>query len=126
MQGCYSLLSHQAEHHVLVLQVCSISPDPSGQWLASASDDGTVRLWEVRTGRCSRTWKLGGPVKSVAWCPNTALSLLAAAVDSKVVLIPTGQLTGSLFVDMRGGLALNLHSVCKLVCTQKATMHAEP
>lgn len=69
----------------------SITPDPSGQWLASASDDGTIRLWEVRTGRCSRTWTLGEPVKNVAWCPNAALALIAAAVSDRLVLLPTGE-----------------------------------
>lgn len=71
-------------------RVRSISPDSSGQWLASASDDGTVRLWEVRTGRCTRTWTLGGVIQCVAWCPNAALSLLAAAVDTRVILLPSG------------------------------------
>ena len=75
------------------VQVRSVSPDPSGQWLASSSDDGTVKLWEVRTGRCSRTWTLGGVVHCVAWCPNSSLSLLAAAVDTRVVLLPTGAFT---------------------------------
>ena len=73
------------------VQVRSVSPDPSGQWLASSSDDGTVKLWEVRTGRCSRTWTLGGVVHCVAWCPNASLSLLAAAVDTRVILLPTGE-----------------------------------
>lgn len=72
------------------MQVRSISPDPSGQWLASAADDGTVKLWEVRTGRCTRTWTLGEPLKCVAWCPNPGLALLAAAVDTRVLLLATG------------------------------------
>ncbi|KAL3150329.1 Ribosome biogenesis protein 1 [Trebouxia sp. C0010 RCD-2024] len=71
-------------------RVRSVSPDPSGQWLASSADDGSVRLWEVRTGRCTRTWTLGGAVHCVAWCPNPTLSLLAAAVDTRVILLPTG------------------------------------
>lgn len=37
--------------------VRSISVDPTGKWLVSCSDeDGTVRLWEVETGRCRRVW----------------------------------------------------------------------
>ena len=79
---------------VHAVQVRSISPDPSGQWLASASDDGTVRLWEVRTGRCTRTWNLGGVIHCVAWCPNPGLSLLAAAVDTRVILLPSGAILG--------------------------------
>jgi hypothetical protein len=41
-------------------------------------------------GRCTRTWQLGGPVASLAWCPNAALQLLSAAVGSTVVLLPSG------------------------------------
>jgi hypothetical protein len=45
---------------------------------------GMVQVWEVATGRCLKTWAVGGVVKSVAWCPNSALSLVAVAVDTKV------------------------------------------
>jgi ribosome biogenesis protein ERB1 len=45
---------------------------------------GMVQVWEVATGRCLKTWTVGGVVKSVAWCPNSALSLVAVAVDTKV------------------------------------------
>jgi hypothetical protein len=45
---------------------------------------GMVQVWEVATGRCLKTWSVGGVVKSVAWCPNSALSLVAVAVDTKV------------------------------------------
>jgi ribosome biogenesis protein ERB1 len=70
--------------------VRSISADPSGQWLASGGDDGTLRLWEVASGRCMRAWRLGAPVVCVAWCPNAATRLLAAAVGKCVVLLPQG------------------------------------
>ena len=39
-------------------RIRSISCDPSGQYLASASDDKTVRLWEVETGRQLGSWTL--------------------------------------------------------------------
>jgi ribosome biogenesis protein ERB1 len=71
-------------------RVRCISPHPSGQWLASGSDDGTVRLWEVATGRCSAKWKLGEAVMSVGWCPNPSLQLLGAAVGKRVVLLLSG------------------------------------
>jgi hypothetical protein len=71
-------------------RVRCISPHPSGQWLASGSDDGTVRLWEVATGRCSAKWKLGEAVMSVGWCPNASLQLLGAAVGKRVVLLLSG------------------------------------
>ncbi|PNW76993.1 hypothetical protein CHLRE_10g417950v5 [Chlamydomonas reinhardtii] len=71
--------------------VASIAPDPwTGQWLLSGGQDGTLRLWEVRTGRCWRTWVLEGPVSAVAWCPQAGLRLVSAAVGNCVVLLPSG------------------------------------
>uniref|UniRef100_A0A1A8P6E8 Ribosome biogenesis protein BOP1 n=1 Tax=Nothobranchius pienaari TaxID=704102 RepID=A0A1A8P6E8_9TELE len=67
--------------------VRSISVSPSGQWLASGSDDCSVRLWEVCSSRCMKTIQVGGAVKSVAWNPNTTLCLLAVAVESTVLIL---------------------------------------
>ncbi len=74
------------------MQVRALAVDPSGQWLASGGDDGTLRLWEVRTGRCLRTWPLGGSVRCVAWCPAPETRLLSAVVSKSVVLLPAGEL----------------------------------
>eukprot|EP00891_Asterochloris_glomerata_P004761 jgi/Astpho2/4761/fgenesh1_pm.00067_%23_71_t len=71
-------------------RVRSVAPDALGQHLASGSDDGTLRLWEVRTGRCLRSWDLEAPVHSVAWCPSSGVQLLAVAVGSSVVLLSPG------------------------------------
>lgn len=78
---CHVLCLHAAD----VVCLCT-----GGQWLASGSDDGSMRVWEVATGRCCCSWQLGEPVMCVAWCPNPKLQLLAAAVGSKVVLLPFG------------------------------------
>merc|ERR1719270_498788 len=68
----------------------TVTTEPRGQYLASGCDDGTMKIWEVDTGRCLKTWDMGGVVRSVAWCPNSALSLVAVAVDTKLFLINTG------------------------------------
>ncbi|KXZ47270.1 hypothetical protein GPECTOR_36g122 [Gonium pectorale] len=71
--------------------VASIAPDPwAGQWLLSGGRDGTLRIWEVRTGRCWRSWQLGGPIACVAWCPAPALRLVSAVVGNRVVLMHSG------------------------------------
>ncbi|KAJ1645662.1 Ribosome biogenesis protein erb1 [Coemansia asiatica] len=76
-------------------RVRSISVDPTGLWLLSGSDDGSVRLWELVTGRCARIWTLGGTVHAVAWCPNAEVSVFVAAVDSRVVVVVPSELCSS-------------------------------
>ncbi|BES94044.1 Pescadillo homolog [Nesidiocoris tenuis] len=67
--------------------VRSISVDPTGQFMASASDDGTVKIWEIITGRCLRTIQMGGTARSIAWNPCPTLSLIAIAVDKQVCIL---------------------------------------
>ncbi|XP_039702014.1 ribosome biogenesis protein BOP1 [Pteropus medius] len=67
-----------------------LSVSPGGQWLASGSDDGSVRLWEVATARCMRTMPVGGVVKSVAWNPHPTICLVAVAVEDTVLLLNPG------------------------------------
>ncbi|XP_029058018.1 ribosome biogenesis protein BOP1 isoform X1 [Monodon monoceros] len=64
-----------------------LSVSPGGQWLASGSDDGSVRLWEVASARCVRTVPVGGVVKSVAWNPRPTVCLVAVAVEDAVLLL---------------------------------------
>jgi len=70
--------------------VRSIDVSPTGQWLVSGSEDGTVRLWEVSTARCVRIWNLQEKIVSVAWNPNPSLPLVAAGMDSGCVILHTG------------------------------------
>nr|NVI69945.1 putative ribosome biogenesis protein BOP1 homolog [Cucujiformia] len=67
--------------------VRSISTDKTGQYLLSGSDDCTIKIWEINTGRCVRTIDTGGIVRSVEWCPNAALSLVLVASGNQVLLI---------------------------------------
>jgi len=48
---------------------------------------GTVKLWEVATTRCARTFNLGAEVRAVRWCPNSDTALAAAVVGNKMVLL---------------------------------------
>ena len=67
----------------------TLSPEVKGQFVATGSDDGTVKVWEVQSGYCHKTFDFGRGVvvRSVAWCPNSALSLLAVAVEDRVILL---------------------------------------
>ncbi|CAG9853736.1 unnamed protein product [Phyllotreta striolata] len=67
--------------------VRSISIDKTGQYLLSGSDDCTIKIWEVNTGRCLKTIKTNSVVRSVEWCPNAALSLVLVATGQEVLLI---------------------------------------
>lgn len=67
-----------------------ISVSPSGQWIVSGSDDSTLRFWEVCTGRCMKTVRLDGAIKSVSWNPNPSLVLVAACVEHSVVVLNPG------------------------------------
>lgn len=64
--------------------VRTISIHPLGKFLASGSDDHTVKIWEISTGRCLRTFNFQGIIKWVAWNPSPKLFLLAVVVGNKV------------------------------------------
>lgn len=70
--------------------VRGLSMEPAGQFFASGSDDGTVRIWEVLTGRCLKTFKFEHPVRGVAWCPNQSICLVAVALEKTVHIINPG------------------------------------
>nr|MBE5724372.1 putative ribosome biogenesis protein BOP1-like protein [Cucujiformia] len=67
--------------------VRTISTDKVGQYLLSGSDDNTIKIWEVNTGRCLKTIKMDDVVKSVEWCPNASLSLVLVACGKRVYVI---------------------------------------
>ena len=69
-----------------------MSVSPSGEWLATCSDDGTVRLWEIETGREMRRWTLCDEpiVSDVAWCPRGDLHIIAAVAGTRLFLLYPG------------------------------------
>uniref|UniRef100_A0A182P0N9 Ribosome biogenesis protein BOP1 homolog n=1 Tax=Anopheles epiroticus TaxID=199890 RepID=A0A182P0N9_9DIPT len=64
-----------------------ISVEPKGEYIVTGSDDMTVKIWEISTARCIRTIPTGDIVRSVAWCPNSKISLVAVASGKRVLLI---------------------------------------
>ena len=74
-------------------RVRSVAVDPTGTVIASGGDDGTVRIWEILTGRLLWTKKLAPeePVDVVRWRPGTDAVIIAAAVGESVYfIIPYG------------------------------------
>ena len=52
-------------------KVTSVCFSLDGRWLASGSEDRTVRLWDVETGACVKTLEgHGGGVTSVCFSPD--------------------------------------------------------
>lgn len=71
-------------------RIRSLAMGPVGQYFASGSDDGTVRLWEVDTSRCVHVWNVGGVVTKVVWNPNPDHHVLAVVTGHHVLLLATG------------------------------------
>lgn len=67
--------------------VRSVSVEPKGEYMVSGSDDKTVKIWEISTGRCIRTIETDDVVRCVAWCPNAKLSIIAVASGNRLLLI---------------------------------------
>ena len=59
--GCKNFLGHTDE-------VTSVDISPDGTKIASGSLDKTVRLWNVKTGKCERILKLGVYGKVISVC----------------------------------------------------------
>ncbi|MCJ1273540.1 Ribosome biogenesis protein erb1 [Puttea exsequens] len=78
-------------------RVRSLAIDPSGGLLASGADDGTVRVWELQTGR--QLWSVqlekGEAVNVVRWRPGTDAFILAVATGEDVYMIAPSSIVNS-------------------------------
>jgi len=70
-------------------RVRSVAVDPTGSYVASGGDDGTVRIWELLTGRQIWIKKLSSEdaVDAVRWRPGKEHVILAAAVQEHLYFI---------------------------------------
>ncbi|KAJ5691446.1 hypothetical protein N7488_012181 [Penicillium malachiteum] len=69
-------------------RVRSLAVDPSGIWLATGGDDGTVRVWELLTGRQLWSVKVSDEdaVNVVRWRPGKDAIVLAIASGDDIFL----------------------------------------
>jgi ribosome biogenesis protein ERB1 len=69
-------------------RVRSVNVDPTGVWLATGGDDGTVRVWELLTGRQLWSVKLSDDeaINVVRWRPGKDAVVLAAAAGDDIFL----------------------------------------
>src|SRR5215469_6322858 len=70
-------------------RVRTVSVDPTGEYIASGGDDGTIRIWDILTGRQVWSTKLSGsdPVDVIRWRPGRDQMILAAAVQEHLYFI---------------------------------------
>ena len=64
-----------------------ITVEPNGQFIASGSDDCTVRIWEVLTARTMNVIKFNGAVTDIKWCPDSTKCLCAVVVAKDLYII---------------------------------------
>ena len=81
-------LAVAGNHNVKLYEIRSTSQSPSlvfdghagnvtgvafhceGKWMVTSSEDGTVKIWETRTGTVQRNYSHGSPVTDVVIHPN--------------------------------------------------------
>lgn len=96
-------------------RVRSLAIDPSGVWLASGGDDGSIRVWEIMTGRQIWSTKLEHEeaVNVVRWRPGKDAVILSAACGDAIYLIvpliadPEVEAVGREILDAGWGYAAN-------------------
>lgn len=71
--------------------VRTISISPNGMWLASGDDDSNLVIWNAKTTKIVRQYKMPNKViDRVMWCPNEGICLLAVANEETVHLVHPG------------------------------------
>lgn len=75
-------------------KIRTLSIDPSGLWLATGSDDGSVRIWEILTGRqvykaqlINTEEEADDHIESLEWNPDSKTGILAVACGENIYLI---------------------------------------
>eukprot|EP01027_Heterolobosea_sp_BB2_P002333 GEZU01003492.1.p1 GENE.GEZU01003492.1~~GEZU01003492.1.p1 ORF type:complete len:159 (-),score=9.37 GEZU01003492.1:62-538(-) len=82
------ILAAAGHHHVRLFEVNSNNPAPmnsleghknnittlgwqrDGKWIYTGSEDNTIRIWDMRTLTCQRTYKCDAAVNSLSLHPN--------------------------------------------------------
>ena len=88
-------LRHTLREHTSYINRIAWSPD--GRFLATPSDDQTIRIWEIETGACIRTLEgHNEAVNSVAWSPD-GRTLASGSTDTTVRVWNPGAATAAYY-----------------------------
>lgn len=75
-------------------KIRTISIDPQGLWLATGSDDGSVRIWEILTGRQVHKIQIidiednvEDHIESLEWNPDSTSGILSVVAGENIYLI---------------------------------------
>ncbi|TFK29801.1 WD40 repeat-like protein [Coprinopsis marcescibilis] len=52
------------------MNICAVAFHSEGKWLVTGSEDGTIKIWDLRTSSIHRTYDNGAPVNDVIIHPN--------------------------------------------------------
>ncbi|KAL9064236.1 MAG: hypothetical protein Q9157_007907, partial [Trypethelium eluteriae] len=82
--------------------VSMVKFSPNGRFIASASADGTVRIWNAQTGKHEQTLEghLAG-VSTISWSPDSKL-IASGSDDKSIRLWDIATLTIHLFLSLQG------------------------
>ena len=97
--------------------VNAVATSPDGAWIASGSDDDTVKLWRATDGSLARTLAIGGLVRVTALAFSAdSTSLAAGYVDGSIRLWnPTnGALNRTINLVWKSGTTNNLGKIASL------------
>ena len=64
-----------------------------GKWMYTGSEDGTIKIWDLRAPGCQREYESGSPLNTVMLHPNQAELTLALTLIPTLTLILTLILT---------------------------------
>lgn len=54
-----------------------------GKWMYTGSEDGAIKIWDLRAPSCQRNYDVGSAVNTVALHPNQA-ELISGDMDGKI------------------------------------------